>query len=256
MVDLKYDRFTLYMVSPKFIDDCLFIAVSGSHSFGWSRPQSDLDLRFVVMPDLAQLISPFYPLRNKEHMEGEVDCNYYPITNYLRQIARGNGNFLDNLFMPKLVEKKELVKSLQDIVKAELHLGFVDHCIGYAHNVGKDFLIPSRVKTHGMNKLLLMRFRELLKGLSLLEGRIEFDIRNLARDCDYTTPLDILETYLEGRTDDALIAQAIGESEQLQKLLREERANSKMPTREQSTIEVPLDEWMKEYYLGKKTQEK
>jgi len=62
------------MVNEKWINEfCLFVGVSGSHSFGWATNKSDLDLRFVYFPPIEQLVSPFFKCHTKTRVENGID---------------------------------------------------------------------------------------------------------------------------------------------------------------------------------------
>ena len=245
-----------FPIETKWVKSCLFIAVSGSNSFGWDKPNSDLDLVHVWMPLIENLISPFWGAnKNRHSIHGDMDRREYPIQNFLRLLAKGNGNALDNLFEPKLYEMKEQVKELQDIVKTHIHKGFIHHCLGYSKSIKKDFDISSRVETTGLHKLILTRYRVLLQGFCLLDGKIEYNLPRLLKivsKTDWASPIaeKVLDDYLASENNNILkqsklLIAAKLDTDTLHEMLEVELSDSLI---EHSTIEVPLDRWMIRFY--------
>lgn len=256
-MNLEYDRFTLPMVDKHYLETCLFVCVSGSHSFGWETKKSDLDIRFIELTPLEQIVDPFYPNRPRQTVEGDFDCNYYPIKDYLRLLAKGNGNAIDNLFEPKLWEQKESVKELQEIIQTHLHKGMLAHCLGYSSAIRKDFTNPNRLAKYGIQKLLLCRYRVLLQGLLILQGIIEYNLPKMLKQIPTQYSERLLSDYKSGVqtevTELELIAQ---ETEALHVQLWEEREKSNLPTQMLSCVEIPLGRWIKHKYLGRVAGEK
>jgi len=258
-MNITYDKFNMCMVDKKFVDACLFVCVSGSHSFGWKTDKSDLDLRFVVMPELSQIISPFYPMKTRQHIENkdtdnEIDITEYPISHFLVHLAKGNGNFVDNLFEPKLYEWKEEVKELQDIVKSHIHKGFIDHCLGYSKHIKNDLSNETRLEKYGKSKLLLTRYRTLMQGFALLDGKIEYNMDKLYKvtsDIFSKLPITVRDNYVKGIVDNDLLNYCITDTDDLDYLLMVERDTSSLPDRHKSTIDVLLDRWLRDRYIAK-----
>lgn len=251
---MTYDKFSFNMDNDFMNQRALFIAVSGSHAFGWNNDESDLDVRIVFCPNLGQLISPFYKCKTKEWMDphGGVikDFCMYPIDHYLTLLNKGNGNALDNLFEPHLYEDKIFLPTLQKAVREHLHIGFVDHCIGYSRSVKKDFSIPSRVEHFGYQKLLLERYRELLKGKLLLKNKIEYNLSKMFEQIATAYGEPILESCKKGKAsciDE--ISKAMIETDKLEEELIALRDESKMPTQDNSSLMLYLDRWIKSRYV-------
>lgn len=251
-MNIQYENFTLQMVNKKYVEkDCLFVCVSGSHSFGWATKNSDLDLRFVYFPKIELMISPFYKRRTQSRIENNIDITEYPIDHYLQLLVKGNGNAVDNLFEPKIAEQKEHVKTLQEIVKDSLHKGFIAHCLGYSCAIKKDFDIPARLDRYGVEKLLLCRYRVLLQGLNLLEGNIEHNLPKLS-NIFYTEHCnDVLAEYLASKKiSEVLKEKAFTETNQLHEKLAVEMDKTELPSFDQSLIVVRIDRWLRQQYIG------
>ena len=251
-MDIKYEGFELEIVDPC---SCLFACISGAHSFGWVTPKSDLDVRFVIFTPIGQLISPFFKHHTQARMENNIDITEYPIDHYLQLLAKGNGNAVDNLFEPKLTEQKEAVQSLQEIVKANIHKGFIGHCLGYSLHIKKDFDIPSRLEKYGIEKLLLCRYRVLLQGMNLFQGQIEHNLPKLLKNWPTLHAQTILIAYTNSvPVAPEILDAAIEETDRLHVGLSEALNKSSLPSFHQSNIVVCLDRWIKQQYLGDKKQ--
>jgi len=237
-------------VESKCAEGTLFIAISGSHAFGWDNKNSDLDIIFVEFIPMEQLVSPFYRHTTRQRQCGIYDKHMYPIQDYLRLLAKGNGNALDNLFEPKIYQKENLVKSLQAVVKEELHIGFIDHCLGYALSIRKDLFNQSRLAKYGAAKLLLTRYRVLLQGMLILDGKIEYNLVNMDKlfKGKYLIS-DILSLYLNNISDNSIFDKGIQETDTLQIELVDKKSKCKLPHYNQSTIKIALNRWIVKYYL-------
>ena len=251
-MNIEYENFSLPMINRKYIEQsCLFVCVSGAHSFGWVTKKSDLDLRFVFFPEIGQLVSPFYKCHTQARVENNVDITEYPIDHYLRLLCKGNGNAVDNLFEPKIAEQKEHVQSLQEIVKGSIHRGFIAHCLGYSIHIKKDFDNPTRLEKYGVEKLLLCRYRVLLQGFNLLQGNIEHNLPRLLKTFDTLNCAEILDSYVSDKPiDQELMKDAIEETNLLHEKLGESLEKSELPNSEQSLLIIRLDNWIKKQYLG------
>lgn len=74
----------------------LYEVVSGSHAYGTSRPDSDLDIRGIFYPKLEY----FFGLKNIEMVEvpGE-DTTYYTLAKFFRLASQLNPNIVELLFV-------------------------------------------------------------------------------------------------------------------------------------------------------------
>jgi len=198
-----------FLMDKAVLQDSLYIVVSGSHAYGWSTLNSDLDLRRVFYPTVRQALSVLFRCKNnfyKDESNGKiVECTEYPIQNFILLLSKGNGNVLDNLFQASnddlcIVRKDEEVKELQQIVLDEIHDGFRKHFLGYDVSLQKDLSNESRLTKYGKEKLLLNRYRLLLEGIILCEHREV--VYNLPRQMKYIDTKyceDLLNSYLEGK---------------------------------------------------------
>ena len=240
---------------------------SRANAYGWSTAKSDLDVRRVFFPDIQQALSCFFSCRTKEHKEkcdrGLIEHTDYPIQVFLRLLAKGNGNALDNLFEatgkpdPKLYVDKPKVLELQKIVLDHLHLGFLMHCTGYDIHLKKDLENETRLKRYGEQKLLLSRYKILLEGLILAEHKkVVYNLREQHEYIQTNWCLELLECYqtgqpfLGGRANQ----ESYREIEQLHYKLAKVIETINWPAGHQSPIDVALDHWLVDYYVPYKKQ--
>lgn len=202
-IPLSYSGFK-FEVDPS---DLLFLAVSGSHSYGTARSDSDLDLRGVVFPSFrdairlqgSQMKTQFYKLTD------DIDVEFVPIRKWLQILLKGNGNYLENLWQEKVypkeyrpwedylveqVEKRaDIINLKQLVMKHALSKKYRNHYIGFAKSQQKDFF--QRYKT----KCLLYVYRVLMSGIVLYRhGNVEYNVKEMARNPVYrpSFPADVI----------------------------------------------------------------
>lgn len=225
-----------------------------AHAYGWRRDDSDLDVRVVYFPDVQQALSVFWRASTKQHRHENVDFTEYPIQQYLRLLAKGNGNVLDNLFEEKLYEpNSQRTKRLQRIVLDGLHKGFLYHCLGYSSNLVKDMANTTRLARYGTSKLLLNRYKILLQGLILEEHRkVEYNLRRMHNYIQTDYCLKLLDSFVDNTKFDQ-IAMARTETDSLYVQLADATETSKLPDYHQSALDVTLDRWLINHYLKEET---
>lgn len=244
----KYRNFEFEYPS-KYVKDLLFVAVSGSHAYGWSREDSDVDFRYVWMEDLLQAVSIFNRGRTKHHIEESMDVTAYSLRSYLRLLTKGNGNALENLYQEHLIEHKDLVDKLKIMTMANLHKGFLKHYLGYLGNEKKDMKVPSRLKKFGIQKLILTGIRLGRAGIILAKHKKV--VYNLQEQDKYHASKMyrwILDDYLKGKESSKKnIKEALEELDRLEVELKKYIDGvSWSPT----FPSIVYDTFLAEYYRG------
>lgn len=253
---MSYDGFS-FQFDRGYAESMLFMSISGSHSYGWSLANSDLDVRMTWFPDIKQALSIFYrgrPKEWKDTIEGDkiVDFTSYPIQNFLGLLEKGNGNCLENLFQHKLVEKKQLVKSLQKLMLKNLHVGFLKHYLGYSQSLMKDLSIESRLQAYGEQKLLLQTYRVLLSGILLAEEKkIVYNLREQLKIISTSHCEEMLNAYLDAKyfCNSELKKEIMEELEELRVQLNNSIQRGVLPTSDHLGLKVQLDNWLRDYYI-------
>ena len=226
---LEYDRFSFDMP----VDDILFVAVSGSHAYGTARPDSDIDLRAVKLPNLRDITSildnpnkVYRRLENKGTPE-EVDIEIVPIVKWLRTLLGGNGNYLENLYQEKMYESGEL-KGLRELVENYgISKRFAGHYLGFAKSQRKDFYQKWKAKC------LLYTYRVLMSGIVLFrDNKYEHNLYKLMEyeHSDYLP--DLMDKYVSEKSliNDKVKWEMDNEFDRLSAKLIKYRDESKLPT--------------------------
>lgn len=244
----KYRKFEFEYPS-KYTKDLLFVAVSGSHAYGWDREDSDLDVRYVWIEDLLQAVSIRNRGRTKHHTDGNMDVTAYSLRSHLGLLAKGNGNALENLYQEHLVERKDLVDKIKAMTIANLHIGFLKHYLGYYSNLRKDMFIASRLKKFGIQKQILSSYRLLRLGIILAQRKRV--IYNLQKQDKYHASKMykwILDDYLKDRKSSKKnIKEALEELDKLEVELKKYIDGvSWSPT----FPSIVYDTFLAEYYKG------
>lgn len=248
-MDFKYENFE-FGIDKLAMKGMLFVAVSGAHAYGWASEDSDLDIRQVWFPDIAQAVSVFFKAKTKSWTNTNMDFVSYPISSYLGLLAKGNGNIIENLFQEKLYQKRKMVKELQTIVLENLHVGILKHYWGYSVSLFKDAQNKSRVKRYGIDKLLLCRYRVLLAGLILEEQhKIVYNLEEQYKYRETENCLQLLETYKnKGETPPRERTDAMIELADLHRKLERIIKTAKLPPSHVGAPTVQLERWLIKYY--------
>lgn len=251
---MSIEGFT-WEVDNDILDTTLFTAISGSHSFGWSTKDSDLDIRETWFPIQDEIMSPFWRPRTLQWKEkckvGIIDFVSYPLDNYLRLLNKGNGNLLENLFQPKMYAKTNLVKELQNIVIKNIHKGFLKHYLGYSTNLKKDFTNYTRLSKIGIVKLILMRYRVLRAGLTLgVFSKVEPNIIKQEQYFKSKYCMKLLQMYLREETIPGMfISSCKIETDNLHSLLDIAIKKANTIRSEIEPLTMLLEEWFLKCYV-------
>jgi len=171
----------------------LLCAVTGSHHYGFSSPDSDLDLKGIHLrptPDLLGLTQPAEAHDRLEIFEG-VECDY--TSNEARQalslLLKGNGNMLERILSPlQLVPTPELLE-LQQLTRASLSRRLFGHYFGFFRSVCHQHLKAEAPRA----KSLLYAYRVALTGLHLLRtGELEANLSALAPEYGFAEAHDLI----------------------------------------------------------------
>jgi len=250
---MKFDRFN-FELKNVIRQDNLFLVVSGSHAYGWNTVKSDLDLRYVYFPKLSHVLSIDFrgkPFEYKEGNNGEIDCTVYPIQSFLRLLAKGNGNSIDNLFQASgsnsIFYKKEEVEKLQDIVMRNLHVGVIDHCLGYDESLIKDLNNEVRIARYGKKKLLLCRYKILLEGNILADyGNVVYNLREQQSWIKTKHCIPLLDSYLNTEYIEDYNPQ-VKEIDKLRFRLKTTKESLKLSNSNEN-LKLQLDSWLLNHY--------
>jgi len=251
--EYKGSKFDLW--DSKYKDSLLFVAVSGSPSYGWDKEDSDIDIRLVWIENILQALAVRYGGKNNHGRttleNGKVLCvDSKPMGRFLALLVKGNGNCLENLFQTHLHSNEKLVKEIQQLTMDNLHISFLKHFAGYAMNLQKDMTIPSRLEKFGIQKQILSALRILRAGLIL--GEYKQVVPNIKEQQKYhysNYQFTILYDYLDGvESKPSMITGAKYEIQYYDKKLHDLIKSCKWYNVFPSIV---FDRLRRDYYLGK-----
>jgi predicted nucleotidyltransferase len=152
----------------------LFWTVSGSHLYGFSSADSDIDLRGAFAAPLPALVG----IRNvnetresKDTLDGrEVESVSHEAGKYLRLLAKHNGYVLEQIFSPLVAHGADFLERLRPIARQCVTTGCHRHYRGFLQTIRGQFEKEAAKKA----KTLLYAYRVLLTGIHMLEtGEVE-----------------------------------------------------------------------------------
>ena len=152
----------------------LFWTVSGSHLYGFSSVDSDIDLRGAFAAPLARLVGirPVTDTReSKDVLAGrEVESVAHEAGKYLRLLAKHNGYVLEQVFSPLVAHGDDFLERLRPIAKRCVTTGCHRHYRGFLQTQRGMFEKEAVKKA----KTLLYAYRVVLTGIHMLEtGEVE-----------------------------------------------------------------------------------
>lgn len=159
----------------------LFVSVSGSHAYGFSSPNSDIDLRGVhnLPVNLLLGLEDLEP-EQKTHtvMEleeaPEIDLQTHDIKKFVQLLLKKNGTILEILCSPLTVVETPQYKILRDFVPKLVTRHHLHHYIGFSIEEKKRFMKLPRTKS------ITYLFRILLTGIHLMKtGEVETNLETL-----------------------------------------------------------------------------
>jgi predicted nucleotidyltransferase len=158
----------------------LFWSISGSHLYGFSSADSDIDLRECFQAPLPQLVGlkpPPETIEPKTRLHGvEVEAVTHEIGKYLRLLCRHNGYVLEQIFSPLVVAGEEFLERLRPLASQCVTRNCYHHYRGFFQTQRKllEREDEPRVKT------LLYAYRVALTGEHLLAtGEVEANLSAL-----------------------------------------------------------------------------
>jgi predicted nucleotidyltransferase len=153
-------------------------AITGSHIYGFSSPDSDIDLKGIHQVETARLLGiGGYP-ESFDHMgwlgSTECDLTTQELGRAVGLLLRGNGNMLEQIWSPIQAGPAQDVAELQALTPHFLSRAVFGHYAGFFKGSQREFERDGRAKS------LLYTWRVALTGLHLLRtGRVECDLRTL-----------------------------------------------------------------------------
>lgn len=190
----------------------IFMTVSGSHQFGFSSHDSDIDLRGVhVLP--IQLVAGLH-IGNEtiEHTtEGSipVDIVTHDVAKFCRLLLGKNGNVLENIYSPLVIHTSPAHEELMHLASQCITKYHSKHYDGFALKQWKLLQQEHQRNRKGV-KALLYLYRVLLTGIHLMQtGRVEANLLALNEIFNLPYIPDLVARKLAGNEHDALSEQEV-----------------------------------------------
>jgi predicted nucleotidyltransferase len=162
-LDAQLQRFLAAHPPP---GQLLLCAVTGSHLYGFSSPDSDVDLKGIHQAPTAAVLGLAEVRQNHDVLTVlhgvEWDLTTNELSQALRLLLRGNGNLLERIFSPLQAAPGPVVEELQALARDSLSRRSHGHYRGYLKGMCREH------RTSGTAKSLLYSYRVALTGLHLL----------------------------------------------------------------------------------------
>lgn len=177
----------------------LVMALSGSHTYGFPSPDSDLDLKAVHIEDTARVLSMLPPKTTVNRLEklGDVEIDYTSneIQAVLAGIIAGNGNYaeriLGKILLLSSTENDELIPLVRGALSKRLHR----HYSGFAANQMKEV----EEKESVLAKKVLYVLRTTLTGTHvLLTGELITDLNDLIDKYGFPDARELIAAKTKG----------------------------------------------------------
>ena len=190
---------------------CLFLALSGAHTYGFPSADSDYDVRGCHILSLENALSLNKGPETKESTKSIpwqenssllLDLVTYDIETFLRLLLKKNGNMLENVFSSMVLFALPEFEELKALAQGCMTRYHAYHYLGMAKTQWKLFEKNKEVKK------LLYAFRALLTGCYLLENaEIETNLQTLATTYHFPFLHDLIQLKQTGQEKELLMAE-------------------------------------------------
>lgn len=161
--------------------EVLLCAVTGSHIYGFSSPDSDIDLKGVHQVPTRDLLGFTGVAETHDRLqvfEGtECDLTTHELRKALALLLAGNGNMLERFESPIQLYQSPVVDAMRHLSEGARSTRFVRHYAGFFKGMCREHERSAAPRA----KTLLYCYRVALTGAHLLlTGELECDLRRLA----------------------------------------------------------------------------
>ncbi|MCB9764018.1 MAG: nucleotidyltransferase domain-containing protein [Alphaproteobacteria bacterium] len=224
----------------------LLLAVTGSHNYGFSSPDSDLDLKGIHVAPTERLLGLGRPAEAHDRLEvfdgQECDLTTNEVGRAMSLMLKGNGNMLERIFSPfQLVDTPE-IPAMRVLAQGSLSQACFGHYAGYFQGMQRE-----HTRATPRAKSLLYTYRVALTGVHLLRtGEVEAHLPTLAERYGLAEVEELIAIKAEGAEKQALTP---AEDERfraawprLEQMLRDAKEGSPLPERPQNRDAV--ERWL------------
>jgi predicted nucleotidyltransferase len=224
----------------------LVTALSGSHSYGFASPDSDLDLKSIHIEETAKLLGLNPPKTTHNRLEVvdgiEIDYTSNELQMVLVGLLSGNGNYFERILGPLLLERAPELEGLQDIARRTLSRRIVNHYRGFATSQLREAEKSERPTA----KKILYVLRTALTGTHALRtGKLVTDLASLLDDYGLSEASKLIEVKRAGEKTPLTPEERthwLGRIGKVFELLEQSVASSVLP--EDPTTVAELESWL------------
>ena len=189
-------RFIAQSPVPGAVLQC---GVTGSHDYGFSSPDSDLDLKGLFIAPTRRLLGLGRPPETFDRLidfEGvECDLTLTEIGKGLQLLVNGNGNLLERLLSSFQLYPGEPLEQLQELARGAVSRRCARHYQGFFRGMCREHERAEQPRA----KTLLYAYRVALTGIHLLRtGELIADLRTLAPKLGYPDALALIHLKVLG----------------------------------------------------------
>lgn len=179
--------------------DPIQCGVTGSHDYGFSSPDSDLDLKGLFLAPTRRLLGLHRPPDSFDRLidfEGtECDLTLTEVGKGLQLLVAGNGNMIERLLSGFQLYPSPALTELQALARGAVSKRFSRHYQGFFRGMCKEHERAEKPRA----KSLLYAYRVALTGIHLLRtGELVADLRVLAPMLGYPDALSLVRIKVEG----------------------------------------------------------
>jgi hypothetical protein len=183
----------------------LLCGVTGSHQYGFSSADSDLDIKGIHVAPTRALVGLSPPAEAHQCLQRfdgvECDLTTNEAGQSLRLLLRGNGNMLERIFSPYQLYTTRESAELRELGQGAISKVCFDHYAGFFRAMCRDHERGGQP----MAKTLLYAYRVALTGIHLLRcGEIVGDLTQLAPEYGFRDVLPLIELKRSGSEHDAV----------------------------------------------------
>lgn len=179
--------------------EALQCGVTGSHDYGFSSPDSDLDLKGLFVAPTRRLLGLHRPPESFDRLveyDGvECDLTLTEIGKGLHLLVGGNGNVIERILSGFQLYPGDELAELQALARGAISKKFSRHYQGFFRGMCKEHERSEKPRA----KSLLYAYRVALTGIHLLRtGELIADLRTLAPLLGYPDALALVRIKVEG----------------------------------------------------------
>lgn len=130
-------------MSDNFLKGQIVKHYAGSHAYGTSTPESDVDFRGIFLADKKYILTPFFNVREVND-PNEEDTKFFELNHFMELCVDANPNILETLWVDDkdIVMRTEMYDHLRSYRDEFLSTKIAYTYTGYAHNQA------TRMKNH------------------------------------------------------------------------------------------------------------